>query len=102
VTETPGPAAVATARRTVAQRIERLLAGLEQARRQPSRREVFHICDALTLMKGGQHAEAEAAVLRAEHANAVPVEFANRLDTNAPATVDQLRARLAQALAGAE
>ena len=40
-------------------------------------------------------------MLRAERALPVPAEFANSLDTNAAATVDQLRAQLADAF-GAE
>ena len=95
---TVNPAAAVTARRNVAQRIERLLASLDSARRQPSRREVFHVCTALDRMKVGRYPEAEEAMLRAEHASPVPAEFANRLDVNAPATVEQLRAQLAEAL----
>jgi hypothetical protein len=95
---TPSPADAATARRTVSQRIERLLAGLERARRQPNRREIFHVRNALELVKLGQYPEAEEAALKAERAAPVPAVDAHRLDLNASFTVEQLRTQLAEAL----
>ena len=95
------PAAVAATRRNVAQRIERLLKVVERAHRPPSRREIFHIGNALDLMKVGHYPEAEEAMLKAERALPVSVDEAHRLDTNPTTTVEQLRAQLAKVLTGA-
>jgi hypothetical protein len=62
VAMTLSPAAV-TARRNVAQRIERLLRVVERAHRLPSRRERFSVRHALELMKVGQYPDAEEAML---------------------------------------
>jgi hypothetical protein len=97
---TVSPAAVATAHRNVVQRIERLLKVVERAHRPPSRREIFHVRDALELMKVGRYPEAEEAMLRAERALPVPPDAVHRLDTNPTTTVEQLRAQLAGVLAG--
>ena len=97
---TLSPAAVAAARRNVVQRIERLLKVVERAHRPPSRREIFYVRDALELMKVGQYPEAEEAMLRAERALPVPADAPHRLDTNPTTTAEQLRAQLAEELAG--
>jgi hypothetical protein len=94
---TLSPAAVVTARRNVAQRVERLLKVVERAHRPPSRREIFYVIDALELMKVGQYPEAEEAMLRAERALPVPADAVHRLDTNPTTTVEQLRVQLTQA-----
>ncbi|CAN5546085.1 hypothetical protein BH10PSE6_BH10PSE6_04630 [soil metagenome] len=98
---TISPAGVATARQNVAQRIERLLKIIERAHRPPSRREIFHVGDALELMKVGRYPEAQEAMLKAERALPVPPDAAHRLDTNPTTTVERLRAQLAEALTGA-
>ena len=51
---TLGPAAVATARRNLVQRIDRLLNVVDRAHRAPGRREIFHVHHALDLMKAGR------------------------------------------------
>jgi len=97
---TLSPAAVATARRNVVQRIERLLNVVDRAHRPPSRRELFYVRQALDLMKTGRYPDAEEAILRAERALPVPSDEAHGLDTDPTTTTAQLRAQLAQALAG--
>ena len=86
------PAAVVTARRNVSQRIERLLKVVERAHRPPSRREIFHVRNALELMKVGQYPEAEEAMLKAERAFPVTAEEGHALDTNQTTTVELPRA----------
>jgi len=61
---TVSPAAVATARRNVVQRIERFLNGLERARRPPNRRELYHLREALQKLEAGQYPEGEDAMLK--------------------------------------
>jgi len=95
---TLSPAAVATARRNVVQRIERLLNVVDRARRPPSRREIFYVRQALDLMTVGRYPDAEEAMLRAERALSVPADEAHGLDTNPTTTTAQLRAQLAEAL----
>ena len=95
---TPGSAG--PARRTVVQRIERLLEVVERARRPPSRREIFHVGDALEHLRAGQYPEAEEAMLRAERASPVPEDAGHRPDTNPTSTIERLRAQLAQAMTG--
>jgi hypothetical protein len=95
---TISPAAVVTARRNVAQRIERLLNVVDRAHRPPSRREIFYVRHALELVKVGRYPDAEEALMRAERALPVPTDEAHGLDTNPTTTTVQLRAHLAEAL----
>ena len=78
----------------VARRITRFLAGLERARRQPNRRETYHLRDALQRMEAQEYAESEDAVLRAERSEPLPGHVANLLTTNESVTVRQLRDEL--------
>ena len=78
----------------VALRITRFLAGLERARRQPNRREAYHLRDALQHMEAQEYTESEDAVLRAERSAPLPGHVANLLATNESVTVRQLRDEL--------
>ena len=66
---TVSPAAVATARRNVAQRIERFLNGLERAGRLPNR---HHLREAFQKLEAGQYPEGEDAMLKAERIAPIP------------------------------
>ena len=61
------PADQHLSRTTLAQRISKRLAALERAKRQPNRREAYHLREALEMMENERYADAEAAVVKAEH-----------------------------------
>ncbi len=85
-----------TARRNVAERIDRFLNRLQSARRQPNRRELFWLREALMKLQEGQYPAGEDAMDKAERTLPVPEHVANDLSTNAGTTVEQLRAQLNQ------
>jgi hypothetical protein len=87
---TEGPDAAA-ARAAIAQRIDRFLGGLERARRQPNRREGYHLRDALERLQAKEYAECEQALQRAERSAPLPAHVANLVATNESVTVPQLR-----------
>ena len=89
-----GSDANAPGRGTIAQRITRFLAGLERARRQPNRREAYHLRDALQHMEAQAYSESEDALQRAERSAPLPGHVANLLATNESVTVRQLRDEL--------
>jgi hypothetical protein len=91
---TNGPAAAASAGGNIAQRISRFLAGLERARRQPNRREAYHLRHALECLQAEQYVESEEALQRAERSEPLPGHVANLLATNESVTVGQLRDEL--------
>jgi hypothetical protein len=91
---TDGPGAAAAARNTITQRISRFLTGLERARRQPNRREGYHLRHALERLQADQYAESEEALQRAERSEPLPGHVANLLATNESVTVGQLREEL--------
>jgi hypothetical protein len=91
---TLNPTARATARRDVADRIDRFLTGLERARRLPNRRELFWLRDALARLQEGQYPEGEEAMHKAERAMTIPEHAARDLATNAGMTVVELRGLL--------
>jgi hypothetical protein len=93
---TLNPTARATARRNVAERIDRFLDGLRRARRAPNRRELFWLRDALANLEQGQYPAGEDAMDKAERTLPIPEHAANDLRTNASASVEQLRAQLDQ------
>jgi hypothetical protein len=55
------PAGIATARRNVAQRIERFQRGLEGAGRPPNRRDLYYLREAFQKLEAGPYPEAEDA-----------------------------------------
>jgi hypothetical protein len=91
---TDSPPADPTPRRRVAQRIDRFLRGLQRARRQPNRREGYHLRDALEHLAGGQVEACEASVLRAERMEPLPASVAALLATNETITVAELASQL--------
>jgi hypothetical protein len=84
----------ATARRNVAERIDRFLNSLQSARRLPNRRELFWLRETLVNLQEGQYPAGEDAMDKAERTMPIPEHAANDLSTNAGATVEQLRAQL--------
>ena len=88
------PTARATARRNVADRIDRFLNGLGRTRRQPNRRELFWLREALANLQEGQYPGGEEAMDKAERTLPIPEHAANDLSTNVGMTVEQLRAEL--------
>jgi hypothetical protein len=95
------PTALATARRNVAERVDRFLNGLRRTHRLPNRRELFWLRDALVKLQEGQHPAGEDAMDKAERMLPLPEHAANDLSTNVSATVDQLRAQLDQIMKAA-
>ena len=91
---TLNPTACATARRNVADRIDRFLNGLQSVRRLPNRRELFWLRDALANLQEGQYPAGEDAMDKAERALPIPEHDDNDPKTNAGATIEQLRAQL--------
>ena len=81
-------------RRTLGQRILRLLTGLERAKRQPTRREVYHVRHAIERLQAEQYPEADAAILKAERSAPLPDHVAGLLATNEAVPVDRLREEL--------
>jgi hypothetical protein len=86
--------APSAARGQITQRINRFLGGLERARRQPNRREAYHLRHALERLQAEQYAESEDALLRAERSAPLPEHVANLLATNESVTISQLRDEL--------
>jgi hypothetical protein len=91
---TLSPAAVATARRNVSQRIERFLVGLERDGRLPNRHERFHIREALDKLTEGQYPAAEDAMLKAERSLSIPESMAEDLAVSDRLTLADIRAAL--------
>jgi hypothetical protein len=94
------PAAIATARRNVAQRIERFLNGLERAGRPPNRRELYYLREAFQKLEAGQYPESEDAMLKAERIAPIPEAAATAPTTTDPMSIEELRAELARILQG--
>ena len=88
----------AAARGKITQRISRFLGGLERARRQPNRREAYHLRHALERLRAEEYAESEEALLQAERSAPLPEHVANLLATNESVTISQLRDELRQAV----
>jgi hypothetical protein len=91
-------AAIATARRNVAQRTGRFLNGLERAGRPPNRRELYYLREAFQKLEAGQYPEAEDAMLKAERI--APVPAAPAVPDNDAVSIDDLRAELSRILQG--
>jgi len=90
------PTARATARRNVAERIDRFLNGLQRVKRLPNRRELFWLRHALADLQEGQYPAGEDAMDKAERALPIPEHAASDPSTNAAATIEQLRTQLNQ------
>ena len=93
---TLNPTARATARRNVAERIDRFLNVLQRARRLPNRRELFWLRHALVNLQEAAYPAGEEAMDKAERTLPIPEPAANDPGTNAGVTVEHLRAQLDQ------
>jgi len=94
------PVARRTARRNVVQRIDRFLAALALARREPTAYEAHHVLQALEYLSLDQYAAGEDAMLRAERFDIAPPSWiAEVKPLPEPVTLTQLRERAAAALA---
>ncbi len=78
----------------VARRISRFLAGLERARREPTRRESYYLRVALEMLEADRVGEAQEAVIKAELAAPLPAHVASLVQTNELGTIQQLRTAL--------
>jgi hypothetical protein len=83
-----------TRRPLILQRMRGLLHGLDRARRQPNRREAYHLCEALEHLQAGRMEEAAEATGKAERIEPVPPEVALQFELNATPTIQQLLAAL--------
>jgi len=88
------------ARAQLALRFTRFLGGLERARRQPNRREAYHLRHALERLQADAYAESEEALLKAERSAPLPSHVANLLATNETVTIVQLRDELRRISSG--
>jgi len=88
------------ARDKISQRIARFLSGIERARRQPNRREGYHLRHALEQLQAERYDESEQALQRAERSAPLPEHVANLLATNESVTVTQLRDELGRIVKG--
>ena len=75
----------------VVRRIQRFLAGLEHARRQPNRREAYHICMAMEHLQTGRITESEESLRKADHLDPLPPEIATEPAYNKAPTRDELQ-----------
>lgn len=89
-----------TPHRDVAQRIGRFLRGLERARRQPNRREAYHLRLALEHLRSSQFADSDEAMKNAERCAPLPAQVASLVTTNETLTVVQLQSQLEEVLSG--
>ncbi|WP_421997315.1 hypothetical protein [Reyranella sp.] len=80
-------------------RFERFVATLERVRRQPNRREAYHLLVALECFAAGDAAGAERAIQNAERLAALPAAVAAMSGIHDHMTTQDLRRRLQQALA---
>ncbi len=79
---------------SIVRRIRLFLGGLERARRQPNRREAYHICRALEHLRAGELRESEESLQSADRREPMPKKIADDLAYNEPPTVQQLQAAL--------
>lgn len=82
------------ARHALALRIDRFLRGLERAKRQPNRRESYHLVAALDLLREARYADGDAAMTRAERVAPLPDAAARQFGRHEPASTAQLSATL--------
>jgi hypothetical protein len=80
----------------IVQRLHRMLQGIERARRNPNRREAYHLGMAIEHVHAGAFPESEQAIQSAERVDPIPPEIAAQPGLNQPPTVAQLRAALDQ------
>ena len=78
----------------IAQRLQRMLAGFERARRNPNRREAFHISAAIEYLHSGRLAESEEALRKADRVEPIPADVGAQTSLNSVPIVAQLRMAL--------
>ncbi|CAN5895884.1 hypothetical protein BH11PSE3_BH11PSE3_15920 [soil metagenome] len=88
------PPASGAARRALIQRIDRFLKVLERVRRQPNRREAYHLVEAIQSLRAQAHEQGEQAMTRAEKLTPLPAEVAGQPGPHEALTVADLRAGL--------
>ena len=77
--------------RTLSSRIDRFLTLLERNRRPPSRRERYHLVEALQHLYEGRSDEVEAALARAERVEPLPSHLTAQPIPSDTVTVKNLR-----------
>jgi len=87
-----------TARQNLVRHIQRFVAILERNRRQPNRREAYHVLVALECLEGGDYERGEAAMRDAGRLAALPAAVAGLPGIHEKMTTQQLSARLAAIL----
>jgi hypothetical protein len=92
-------AAVEMAREDLVRRIRPFVAILERVRRQPNRREAYHVLFALECPQAGNYQEGGKAMSDAEHVVALPAALSGVQGIHEKMTTQQLNARLAEILA---
>lgn len=90
----PAPASGA-ARRALIQRIDRFLKVLERVRRQPNRREAYHLVEAIQCLRAEALEQGEEAMVRAEKLSPIPPQLAGQPGPHEALTVADLRSGLA-------
>ena len=95
--ESPMPDA---ARHALALRIDRFLRGLERAKRQPNRRESYHVAEALDMLREARYADGDAAMTRAERVAPLPEAAARQFGQHEPISTAQLGATLNAVMRG--
>jgi hypothetical protein len=75
----------------LAQRLDRLVAGLERAKRDPNRREAYYALLALEYLQTGEVEKGIDAVLRAERVASLPPEIALQRGSHDTMTTAKLR-----------
>jgi hypothetical protein len=75
----------------LAQRLDRLVAGLERAKRDPNRREAYYALLALEYLQTGEVEKGIDAVLRAERFASLPPEIALQRGSHDTMTTAKLR-----------
>ena len=91
-------AAMEMGREDLIRRIRRFVAILERVRRQPNRREAYHVLLALQCLQAGSYEEGEQAMRDAEHVVALPAALSGVQGIHEKMTTQQLKARLAEIL----
>jgi len=91
-------AAVEMGREDLIRRIRRFVAILERVRRQPNRREAYHVLLALQCLQVGNYEEGEQAMRDAEHVVALPAALSGVQGIHEKMTTQLLKARLAKIL----
>jgi hypothetical protein len=76
------------------QRLQRMLAGIERAGRNPNRREAYHIGVAIEHLRSGRLAESEEALGKAARVEPIPPDVGAQTAFNEVPTVAQLRMAL--------